>query len=262
MTSRAHGSITAAASMSLVALVWLPTAAGAAEVDDAITPYRPSVSSPAQLPLAGQLEFEFGGLQARSGNARRGSLPYQFKLAFSPEWGLLVGGEAHVWARDGEARSEGLGDTSILLKRAWIVDDASAFGMEFGAKLPTAKNDIGSGKADYGVNAIYSRDVGPVHIDANFNATRFGLVDAGSSRTQLGASALFSMELSALSGVTGEVSGTHRAGADNGLQLLTALTFSPSKRLTFDIGVARALRPTPAGTLLFAGVVFPITKLW
>jgi len=224
MTSPALGSITAAASMSLGALVSLPTAAGAAEVDDAITPYRPSVSSPAQLPLAGQLEFELGGLQA--------------------------------------ARSEGLGDTNIVLKRTWIVDDASAFGMEFGAKLPTAKNDIGSGKADYGVNTIYSRDVGPVHIDANFNATRIGLVDAGSSRTQLGASASFSVELSERWGVTGEVSGTHRGGADNGLQLLTALTFSPSKRLTFDIGVARALRPTPAGTQLFAGVVFPITKLW
>lgn len=262
MTSPALGSITAAASMSLGALVSLPTAAGAAEVDDAITPYRPSVSSPAQLPLAGQLEFELGGLQARSGNARRGSLPYQFKLAFSPEWGVLLGGEAHVWARDGEAQPQGLGDTNIVLKRAWIVDEASAFGMEFGAKLPTAKNDIGSGKADYGLNTIYSRDVGPVHIDANFNATRIGLVDAGSSRTQLGASASFSTSLSEQWGVTGEVSGTHRAGADNGLQLLTALTFSPSKRLTFDIGVARALRPTPAGTLLFAGVVFPITKLW
>ena len=262
MTSPAHGSIASATLTSLAALAMLPAAAGATEERDAITPYRPSVSSPAQLPVAGRLEFELGGLQARSGHARRGSLPYQFKLAFSPAWGVLVGGEAHVWARDGDARSQGLGDTTIVLKRAWIVDDASGFGLELGTKLPTARDDIGSGKADYGVNTIYSRDIGPVHMDANFNATRLGLVAAGSSRAQLGASASFSTELSAQWGVTGEVSGTHRAGADSGVQVLTALTFSPTKRLTFDIGVARAVRPTPASTLLFAGVVFPIAKLW
>jgi hypothetical protein len=262
MTPLAHCSTARYAFVGLAAFVLLPTVAGAAEDENAITPYRPSVSSPAQLPVAGQLEFELGGLQARSGPARRGSLPYQFKLAFSPEWGVLVGGEARVWVHDGDVRSQGLGDTTIVLKRAWIVDDASAFGMEFGAKLPTARDDIGSGKADYGVNTIYSRDIGAVHMDANFNTTRLGLAEAGSSRTQLGASASFSTEFSAQWGVTGEVSGTRRAGAISGVQLLTALTFSPSKRLTFDIGVARAVLPTPASTLLFAGVVFPITKLW
>jgi len=262
MKPAALRSIASAALMGVVAFLLLQTAAFAAEDEDAITPYRPSVSSPAQLPVPGQLEFEIGGLQARSGNARRDSLPYQFKLAFSPEWGVLVGGEAHVRAHDGDARSQGLGDTNMVLKRAWIVDDASAFGMEFSAKLPTARADIGSGRADYGVNTIYSRDLGPVHIDTNFNATRLGLADAGSSRRQLGASASLSTELSAQWGVTGEVSGTHRVGAENGVQLLIALTFSPTKRLTFDIGVARAVRPMPAGTLLFAGVVFPITKLW
>ncbi len=122
----------------------------AAEGDDAdaVTPYRPSVSSPAQLPLAGQIELEFGGLRTRSPDARRASLPYQFKLAFSQEWGVLIGGEAQVWARDGATSSRGVGDTTLTLKRAWIVDDASAFGMELGAKLPTAKDSIGSGKAD------------------------------------------------------------------------------------------------------------------
>lgn len=261
MTTPARCLIASLAWTGLATLI-LSTAAGAAEDDDAITPYRPSVSSPAQLPVAGQLEFELGGLQSRSVNARRGSLPYQFKLAFSPEWGVLVGGEAHVWAHDGDVRSQGSGDTNIVLKRAWIVDGASVFGMEFGAKLPTARSDIGSGKVDYGLNTIYSRDLGPVHMDANLNATRLGLAGAGSSRTQLGASASFSTSLSEQWGVTGEVSGTHRVGADNGVQLLTALTFSPTKHLTFDIGVARALRPTPASTLLFAGVVFPIGKLW
>ena len=245
-------------------VAWVATlpAIAATDDDDAITPYRPSVSSPAQLPRAGQLEFELGGLNARSDGSRRSSLPYQFKLAFDKEWGVLLGGEAHVWARDDSGRSSGIGDTTLVLKRAWIVDEASAFGMELGAKLPTANDSIGSRKADITVNTIYSRDFGALHMDANFNATRLGAVDAGTSRTQLGASASFSTALSERWGLTGELSGTHRGGADNGSQVLSAITYSPSKRLTFDVGVARALRPKPATTSLFAGVVFPIAKLW
>ena len=251
-----------------VALIGLSTLmlAGAARAadddDDAISPYRPSVSSPAQLPLAGQLEFELGGLRVRADDSKRSSMPYQFKLAFSKEWGLLIGGEAHVWVRAGSGKLQGLGDTNIVLKRAWIADEASAFGMELGVKLPTANDNIGSGKTDTTLNTIYSRDLGAVHMDANFNATRFGLVDPGSSRTQLGASASFSTPLSEHWGLTGEVSGTRRSGADSGVQWLTALTWSPSKRLTFDVGVARAVRPTPVATSLFAGVVFPIARLW
>jgi hypothetical protein len=247
-----------------LALGALCSVAHAADADDtdAITPYRPSVSSPAQLPVPGQLEVELGGLHARSDDTRRSSLPYAFKLAFNKEWGVVVGGEAHVWARDDSGKAQGLGDTTLVLKRAFLVDDASAFGVELGAKLPTANDDIGSGRADYTLNTIYSRDIGPVHMDANLNATRLGVFDDGTGRTQLGASASFSGALSDHWGLTGEVSGTHRSGAANGTQLLTALTYSPSKRLTFDFGVARAFRPTPATTQVFAGVVFPLAKLW
>lgn len=230
--------------------------------DDAITPYRPSVSSPAQLPSPGQLEAEFGGLRARNGDGRRTSLPYALKLAFTKEWGMVLGGEAHVWAHDDSGRAQGLGDLTLVLKRAWLVDDATAFGAELGAKLPTANDRIGSGHTDVVLNTIVSRDIGPLHIDANLNATRLGAVDAGSGRTQLGASASFSGALAAQWGLTGEVSGTHRRGAENGVQLLGAITYSPSKRLTVDVGLARAFRPTPATTQVFAGVVFPLARLW
>jgi hypothetical protein len=246
-----------------VALMLVAGAARAADDDfEPITPYRPSVSSPAQLPAAGQVELEFGGLQQRNDDSRRRSLPYLAKLAFDKEWGLLIGGEVHVWQRSGDDRAQGPGDTTLTLKRAWAVDAASAFGLEFGVKLPTANDAIGSGRTDWSVNTIYSRDFGPVHMDANLNALRLGLADAGTSRTQLGASASFSTALSERWGITGELSGTRRTGADHGAQVLAAVTYSTSKLLTFDIGVARAVRPTPATTSLFAGVVFPLAKLW
>ena len=246
-----------------LAMAALCVAAHADDSDvDAITPYRPSVSSPAQLPVPGQLEAELGGLRARSDDTRRSSLPYALKLAFNKEWGVVVGGEAHVWTHDDDGRAQGMGDTTLVLKHAWLVDDATAFGMELGVKAPTANDRIGSGKTDYTLNTIFSRDIGPVHLDANLNATRLGVADDGTGRTQIGASASFSGAVSEHWGLTGELSGTHRAGAPNGTQLLTAVTYSPSKRLTFDMGVARAFRPTPVTTQLFAGVVFPITKLW
>ena len=247
--------------LTLACLIYLMPAAAVAD-DDAITPYRPSVSSPAQLPAAGQLELELGGIRARTADFRRTGLPYTFKLAFNAEWGVLLGGEAQVWQHDDTDRTHGVGDTNVVLKRAWAIDEASAFGMEFGVKLATANDTIGSGKTDYAVNTIYSRDVGAVHMDANLNATRLGLVDVDTSRTQIGLSASFSTPLSAQWGITGEVSGTHRRGTDNALQVLTALVYNPTKRLTFDIGIARAPRPSPGTTTVFAGVVFPIGKLW
>jgi hypothetical protein len=130
------------------------------------------VSSLAQLPTPGQLEFEDGALSTRSDGDRRDSLPVLFKLAFSEQWGLLVGGDAYVAARDGDgARTRGFGDTNLILKRAFVVDSATAFGLELNAKMPTARNGIGSGSADYEMNTIFSKDIGKVHMDANANLT-------------------------------------------------------------------------------------------
>jgi hypothetical protein len=252
----------AAAGQLLLSIALVMPAMALAEGDAPITPYRPSVSSPAQLPAAGQLELELGGQRSRSADARRDSLPYQFKLAFSSEWGVLLGGEAHVSATEGGAHERGVGDTTVVLKRAWVKDDTQAIGLEFGVELPTAKDTLGSGKTDYTLNLIESRDIGSLHIDVNANATRLGVADDGGSRTQLGFSASLSVPLGTRWSATTELSGTHRRGSDNGLQYLGALSFSPSTRLSFDVGAARAARPTPGSTLLFAGVVFPITQLW
>ncbi len=238
------------------------TAARADGGYEPITPYRPSVSSPAQLPAAGQVEAEIGGLRQRSDDSRRSSVPYLFKLALDSEWGVLLGGEARVWQRDESGRAHGVGDTTLVLKRAWAVEEGKALGVELGAKLATANDTIGSGKTDLSLNTIYSHDIGAVHLDANVNAVRFGLREPGLSRTQWGASASLSTELLSQTALTGELSGTRRSGVESGAQILVALTWSPSKLLTFDLGLARATRPTPATTSVFAGMVFPLARLW
>ena len=236
-----------------------------AQADDdfaPITPYRPSVSSPAQLPAPGQLEFELGGLHQTADGSRRDSLPYLFKLAYDKNWGLLIGGEALVRLHDDSGRASGLGDTTLTLKRAWNVEEGTAFGLELGVKLPTAKDTIGNGKTDFSLNAIYSHDFGPVHMDANLNGLRLGISDPGTSRNQYGASAAFSTPIAEHWGLTGELSGTQRSGVEHGRQLLAAVTYSPTPLLTFDLGAARAIAPHPATTSLFAGMVVPLAKFW
>lgn len=247
-------------------LVLLAAALGAgsahAQEGPAVTPYRPSVSTPAQLPAPGQLEFELGALSARGVDPRSDSLPYLFKLAFDRDWGVLLGGEAWVRTRGEGANAQGFGDTTITLKRAFVVDDATAFGLELTAKAPTAKSTIGSGRTDWTVNAIYSRDFGDIHMDANLNSTRLGAPDPGAARMQTGASASFAMPLDERWSANWELSGTVNPGAPSTAQVLAAAVYMPNKRLALDLGFTRGLTPGTAHWSLFTGMVVPIAKLW
>lgn len=254
--------IAAKRAVAAVLAVFVPFSSWAAD-DNGVTPYRPSVSNPAQLPTPGQLELEFGGLHMKAGNARDDSLPYLLKLGFSKEWGILIGGEAYVWSRDEDgSREHGVGDTTFIVKRAFIVNSKTAFGLELDAKMPTAKQAIGSGKAEYTLNGIYSQDIGNVHLDANLNTTRVGVVEPGTARMETGLSAAFSMPLAeGWRGVT-ELSGTRRSGTPNTAQLLAAIVYNPSKWYSIDVGMAKGLTSKSQDWSIFSGFVIPIAKLW
>lgn len=239
-------------------------AIAAADDEPAAVPYRPSVSTPAALSTPGWLEIEAGLLHEHNGShAYRDSVPATLKLAFSPDWGVRVGADAWVRQRDDAGtRLSGIGDTAVVLKRRFAVDDASAFGLEAVVVLPTARRGLGNSHAAYGVNGIYSADFGRWHTDINLAATRAGAVDAGTSRIQwLGAAAL-STALDDRWGVVGELSGTNQRGVDSTRQLLVAASYNVSKHLVLDAGAARSLRSgTPTwsaftGFTWLAGRVF------
>ena len=233
---------------------------------DSILPYRPSVSSPAQLPVAGQLEFELGALHLQQRDKQqdnlRDSLPFQFKLAFNTEWGVLIGGEAAVASKSEGITDRGAGDINLVLKRAFKIDEKTVFGLELGSKIATAKRSIGSGANDWDVNSIYSRDVGSLHIDANFNLTHLGAVEAGSGNLQKGLSASFSYPIADKWGLTAELSGTQRQASPSTAQSLMALTYSPSNRLTLDMGFVRGLNKASPDWSFFSGFVVPLAKLF
>ena len=231
--------------------------------DPGVNAYRPTVSNPATLPTPGQLELEFGGLHVKTGGARDDSLPYLFKLAFTPEWGILLGGDAYLWSRDEQGnRIHGAGDTTVILKRAFLINDTTAYGIELGAKLPTANASLGSGKTDFSLNGILSQDFGAVHMDANLGATRLGAPDSGTGRMQTGLSSSFSLPLSSDWTGMAELSGVRQSGAPTTAQLLAAISYSPGKRYAIDVGVARGLNGASQDWSFFTGFVIPVARLW
>ncbi|MEO5880794.1 MAG: transporter [Caldimonas sp.] len=247
-------------------LLALPYAARAADDEPTTTPYRPSVSTPAALSAPGWLEVEAGGQRDHlGGGARRDGIPLTLKLAFDPDWGIRLGNEPWVRQRSdtGEKRS-GFGDTSLVLKRRFAIDDAQALGLEAGLTAPTGRSGIGfgSGKPDYSVNAIYSADFGEWHTDINLLAARLGQVDPGASRTQWLFAASLSRQLDDRWGVVGEFSGTRQSGAGDSRQLLLAASYNLSKRVTLDAGAARNVLRGDARWSAFAGFTWLAARLF
>ncbi len=238
-----------AAAALAVAAAAVPTLASADDDGPSAQPYRPSVSTPATLTAPGWLEIEGGVVHSRDESAHRDGVPVTAKLAFTPDWGVRVTADAWVRTRDDSgSQVSGYGDTAFVVKRRFAVDEASAFGLEAAVLMPTAHGGVGSGsgKADYGINAIYSADFASSwHADLNLQPIRLGQIDADTGRTLWLAAASLAKSLDDHWGLVGEVSGTRRRGVANNGQFLLAASYSVSKRLVLDAGAARTLH---AGT--------------
>jgi hypothetical protein len=253
--------------LALLASILAGTSAGTHAADDApaVTPYRPSVSTPAALSAPGWLEVELGVQRSRADDPqRRDTLPYTLKLAFTPDWGIRIGGDAIVRQRDADGtRRSGAGDTTVVLKRRFGIDDASAFGAELGVKLPTARSDLGSGHSDVGLTGIYSADFGgDWHVDLNAMATHLGGVEPGTSAWQKGWAASLSRNLSDKWSAGAELSGTQRGGAGRTALALVSASYSISPALVADVGVSKGLNAASGGWSVFTGITFLAAKLF
>ena len=248
-------------SLPLIALAVTAAAHAADDGGPAVVPYRPSVSTPAQLSAPGWLELEAGGLRATNHDDSRTSLPYTLKLAFTPDWGIRVGGEAWVRDRSSGSAESGVGDTAVVLKRRFAVSDATAWGLELGETFPTAKTSIGLGHAATTINGIFSSDFAPAwHTDINLNETHLG-GSGQPSPWQLGWAAAFSRTLTDAWGAVGEFSGTHQTGFDTA-QFLAAASWNQSPAAVFDFGFARGLNDLSPRWQVFAGVTVRLGKVF
>jgi hypothetical protein len=230
--------------------------AWAQDADPAVVPYRPTVSTPADLPAAGWPELEAGVAWTKGGEtARSESSPVTFKLAFNESWAILIGTDVYDWQRalDGSTAHSG-GDTTLIGKYRLPVDEHLALGVEFGAKLPTARPPIGSGSTDWEFNTIASFDYLGVHVDANAAGTHLGAVDQGQGRWQGGWAIAASHPLDDRFGVTGELSGIAQRGTSAQTQVLAALNYDVSRSLVLDVAVAAGLSRTAPDWQVLAGM--------
>jgi hypothetical protein len=262
VTRRAH-------CFAVFALVAVGPTAGMQSIaeDVAVTPYRPTVSTPAALSAPGWLEGE-AGLQSLDVGTRAGrdSAPYTVKLAISDDWGVRIGGELLVHDPSADSRQvTGLGDTSVILKRRFALNVRSAFGLEVGTTAPTAPSGLhsGSGKIDSGVTLIYSTNLGTtLHADLNVGFTRLGLARVGESRHQTLWALALSDAIGPRWGLVGELSGNRQVGTDDRSQVLFAASYSPNKRITWDFGSTRGKTAARPRWTVFAGSTFFLSRLF
>ena len=252
--------------LQLLVCLALSHTAWAEDREPSATPYRPSVSAPAAMSEPGWLDLEFGGQRSKGGGDKtRDSLPVALKLAFDKDWGLVLGSELGVRRTDlGGSIFTGAGDVTTLIKhRIATANEDTAWGFAAGVKLPTARDSIGSGKTDFILNGIFSKDfAGDNHLDANLGLTRLGAYGPGEGRIQYGWAAALSHTLNDRWSVFAEPSGTYRSSVASTAQLMVGASYSYSKRTVFDVAVARGLTSATPHWQLQAGGTVLLARLW
>jgi hypothetical protein len=253
------------AAWPLVVCCALVQTARADEYADAptVTPYRPTVSNPADLPHPGWIEGEFGGAHTYGDDGSRAdSVPWLVKYAFDENHGILIGGNAFV--RDapvGAPSASGFGDMILEWKQRFPIVENAAFGIETGAIVPTAAHDLGAGKPAFIGNGIYSTDLGAMHLDLNAGGTRYSTRTRGVSQWQSAWAAAGSWPLSHAFGMALELSGTQQRGLPTQSQMLGAINYNSSTHLVLDAGLAYGLARSAHDATLFAGATVLLGKL-
>ena len=235
------------------ALMLALLAPGPLAAEPAATPYRPTISNPAELPEPGWLDAELGWQYvAKGANVRRHSMPYLLKFAFNEDFGLLLGGDSYVSQveqKDSSA-NDGFGSVSGFAKARFEVNETSVFGLELGA----AHQSFEGGTADFIANGIYSQDMGPVRLDANLSFSRLGVIDDGEGRYPVGWAVALGFPIAGQWGGAIEFAGSYRRGADPFAQFLATANYTWHPRVVFDFGVATGLTSASQDITVFAGV--------
>jgi hypothetical protein len=228
-----------------------------------VTPYRPTVSNPADLPQPGWIEGEFGAAHTYGDDgSRNDTVPWLIKYAFDENRGILIGGNAFVNdAPVGAPASSGFGDLTLEWKQRFPIAENAAFGIETGAIVPTAAHDLGVGKPAFIYNGIYSTDLGALHLDLNAGGVLFADHPSGISKWQNAWATAGSWSLSQKFGAALEVSGTQQSGTPTRSQVLGAINYNSSAHLVFDAGLAYGLTRAAHDTSIFAGATVLLGKL-
>lgn len=230
-----------------------------------INPYRPTVTDPASLTFPGYLEMEVGGAASHGGEqARRAfSTPIVLKLtdrAKRLEYHVLLGGYSEQTAPDGTHLS-GRGDITPGLQ--YLITAQSPHTYDLAArieyKIPTANQGLGTGKTDYDLLLLASKDYNKtLHGDYNLGVYQQGRMSGAGFATQYFASGVLNTKLSKTLTLQDELYG-YSGNSEGGtiVSTLHAIGYQPSRVLAFDAGIDIGIsHAAPRYTLLFGSTFF------
>ena len=227
-------------SLSIFFLILVVSRTAIADSDLQANPYRPSVGSPASLPVPEHLDVEFGVANANTSGSNTKTSPLLLKYAFNSSIGLTLGFNPLTQVKTNVDSTNGQGDGNLTLKLAQPITDSFVVGEELSTTLPIANHHLGTDKANQTINLIASNDFFGFHSDVNVNLTRFGDDQGnGVSQQSFGWSAGISHPL--VNKISGglELSGTEQHGADSTLQVLESLGYNYTNKTVFDIYTAQ-----------------------
>lgn len=254
------------------AVLFLPLIVAAQDGDeDYISPVRPTVSESASIQKKGVLQVEYGAdfdfnapdfrnrQTAPSGIYfavnKRLRLDFEFETAASRENRMRM-------------RETGIGDVNLGFKA--IARDKPkerlAVAFSYSIKLPAAseEKDLGTGRIDHNLRAIFNRTYGKNDFVVNFSYLNVGR-GGGSDRRDSGAQVVFTYEreLPKRFGIIIETSGnTVDEQQPRGIYTLGALTYKINKRLRFDLGARPGFGRAAPNFNLFFGLSVGVADLY
>lgn len=221
-----------------------------------VTPYRPTVSNPAELSAPRHLEIEAGFEHVNGGGLQeRLATPVTLKYAFNQHWGILLNsGWRHENGRD-DSVVDGWNPTALLLKSHYSLNATNAMGIELGVGTPANAGHFTEGEPELLVNAIYSVDIGDTRFDANIGLMRLGVTEADVDRHQYQWALALSHPVGGRWSIAGELSGNARDGLSPYNQALVCAAYALSRATVIDVGGAYGISGDSAATQnIFVGV--------
>lgn len=234
-----------------------------------VNPNRPTFANPALTTQPGQLELEWGGQQTHfRDDSGTFSTPTLLKLGLRKdlELRLTTPGFQRLSA-PGEATVSGPGDLNLGVQWCYLHD--GLFGMDQAVQVnhtfPTASasQGLGSGATADGLILLFSRDLGPHHLDVNLLETWLGRTsEAGGGRVrQPAATASLTRTLTEAWSVTGEVYAIgHTEMNPRVVSNLWAVGYKVSPRLVLDAGLDVGLTRGAQRVSYFAGLTVGLAR--
>ncbi|HJW43870.1 MAG TPA: hypothetical protein VJ463_05415 [Geothrix sp.] len=234
-----------------------------------VNPNRPTFANPALTTQPGQLELEWGGLRTgfRDDSSTLGT-PTLLKAGLRKdlELRLTTPGFQRLSA-PGEATASGPGDLNLGVQ--WCYLHEGLFGMDQAVQVnhtfPTASaaQGLGSGAPADGLLLLFSRDLGPHHLDVNLLETWLGRPsqEGGGRVRQPAATASLTRTLTEAWSVTGEVYAIGRTDLNpRVVSNLWAVGYKVSPRLVLDAGLDVGLTRGAQRVSYFAGLTVGLAR--